>query len=147
MKKAIYTAVGVLLNIVAVIVFRGHLMISEASSVSIVFMLVLGIMSWSFDIVKKGEMPLNTGGSFDLNDDEIARLGEILSATSLGMIPVLLPFVFFFNDTVKIVVSVSLLCSVVVVGFLAFRLAWGKKIKARLEKEEKERIEQEKSEH
>ena len=33
----------------------------------------------------------------------------------------------------KIVVSVSLLCSVVVVGFLVFRLAWGKKIKARLE--------------
>ena len=113
----------------------------------IIFMLVLGLMSWSFDIVKKGEMPINTGSSSELNDEETARLGEILSAISLGMIPVLLPFVFFFNNTVKIVVSVSLLCSVVVVGFLVFRLAWGKKIKARLEKEEKERVEQEKSEH
>lgn len=147
MKKTIYMVVGILLNIVAIIVFREHLIISEASSVGIVFMLVLGLMSWSFDIVKKGEMPINTGSSSELNDEETARLGEILSAISLGMIPVLLPFVFFFNNTVKIVVSVSLLCSVAVVGFLAFRLAWGKKIKARLEKEEKERVEQEKSEH
>lgn len=147
MKKTIYMVVGILLNIVAIIVFREHLIISEASSVGIVFMLVLGLMSWSFDIVKKGEMPINTGSSSELNDEETTRLGEILSAISLGMIPVLLPFVFFFNNTVKIVVSVSLLCSVVVVGFLVFRLAWGKKIKARLEKEETERVEQEKSEH
>lgn len=147
MKRVIYIIVGILLNVLAVVLFREHLMISGASSVSIVFMAVLGLMSWSFDIVKKGEMPINTGSSSKLNDEETAKLGEVLSAISFGMIPILIPFVFFFSDTVKIIVSVSLLCSVVIVGFLAFRFAWGKKIKARLEKEEKERIEQEKSEH
>ncbi len=147
MKKAIYMVICVILNIVAIIVFREHLMISEMSSLSVTFMLLLGFMAWSFGIAKRGEIPLNAVNSSDLNDDEIAKLGEVLRTVSLGMIPFMIPFVFFFNDKIKAIVPAVMLCSMVIVGLFAFRIIYGKKIKARLEKEEKERIEQEKREH
>lgn len=147
MKKAIYMIICVILNIVAIIVFKEHLRISEMSSLSVTFMLLLGFMAWSFGIAKRGEMPLNAGNSTTLNDEEIAKLGETLRTVSLGMIPLMIPFIFFFNDIIKAVVPAIMLCSMVVVGLLAFRIIYGKKIKARLEKEETERIEQEKREH
>ncbi len=147
MKKAIYMVICVILNIVAIIVFKEHLQISEMSSLSVTFMLLLGFMAWSFGIAKRGEMPLNAGNSTDLSNEEIAKLGEVLRTVSLGMIPFMIPFVFFFNDKIKVIVPAVMLCSMVIVGLFAFRIIYGKKIKARLEKEEKERIEQEKREH
>lgn len=146
MKKVIYMIICVILNVVAIVIFREHIRITELSSMSAVFMLVLAFLSWSFTLTVKGDMPLNVGGSTELNDDEISRLARMLCNVCFGMIPLLIPFIFFFSDTIKTVVPVALLCSAVIVGALAFRILYGKSIKARLEAEENEKNEQQKRE-
>lgn len=147
MKKTIYMLVALALNVVAIITLSKYIIISEMSSLSVMFMIILGFLSWSFSIVKRGEMPMNTGNSSTLNDKEIAQLGAVLEAISFGSIPLMVPFIFFFNDKVKAIVPSIILSSFVVVGFLFFRIVYGKKIKARLENEQAELEKQEKSEH
>lgn len=146
MKRAIYIIITLILNIVAIIVFRTHITISEMSSMSVIFMLMLGFFAWQFKIVKRGEMSLNAGTSSTLNDEEISTLGRVLETVSIGAIPLLIPFIFFFNDKVKVIVPTLVLCSFVIVGMLAFRIIYGKKIKARLDAECRERDEQERRE-
>lgn len=147
MKKTVYILITLALNIVAVATLSKYIKISEMSSMSVIFMIILGFLSWQFNIVKRGEMPMNTGNSSTLNDKEIAQLGAVLEAVCFGTIPFMIPFIFFFNDRIKAVVPAVILCSVVIVGFLFFRLAYGKKIKTRIENEQKELEKQEKSEH
>ena len=146
MKKLIYMIIALALNVVAIIVFREHIRISELSGTSVIFMIVMGFFSWQFNIVKKGEMPANAGNTGSLNDEEMSRLGGVLEAISFGAIPLFVPFLFFFDDKIRIIVPALILCTFVIVGVLFFRIAYGKKIKARLDAENQERDEQEKRE-
>ena len=145
MKKTVYILITLALNIVAVATLSKYIKISEMSSLSVIFMIILGFLSWQFNIVKRGEMQMN--GTNDLNSNEVSQLGAVLEAVCFGTIPFMIPFIFFFNDRIKAVVPAVILCSVVMVGFLFFRLAYGKKIKTRIENEQKELEKQEKSEH
>ncbi len=145
MKKTVYILITLALNIVAVATLSKYIKISEMSSLSVIFMIILGFLSWQFNIVKRGEMQMN--GTNDLNSNEVSQLGAVLEAVCFGTIPFMIPFIFFFNDRIKAVVPAVILCSVVIVGFLFFRLAYGKKIKTRIENEQKELEKQEKSEH
>lgn len=146
MKKAIYMICGVILNIVAVFAFHKHLVLSEASA-SVVFMIAL-LCFWSnhFSHLIDNDMPINTGG-MDLNAEEQDSLGKVIGLISYGVIPLLIPFIFFFNDKIKVGVPSVLALSVIIVGIIFFRLRYGKKVRARIEAEEKEKIEQEKREH
>ena len=145
MKKTVYILITLALNIVAVATLSKYIKISEMSSLSVIFMIILGFLSWQFNIVKRGEMQMN--GTNDLNSNEVSQLGAVLETVCFGTIPFMIPFIFFFNDRIKAVVPAVILCSVVIVGFLFFRLAYGKKIKTRIENEQKELEKQEKSEH
>ncbi len=145
MKKTIYMLFMIALNIVAIIVFKEHVRISEMSGTNAIFMIVMGFLSWQFNMVKRGEMPMNAGAS-DLSDEELSRLGGVLEIISFGTIPLLLPFSFFFNDKIKVIVPAIMLCSFVIVGVLLFKIVYGKKIKARQLEQEQQRLEQEKRE-
>lgn len=145
MKKTIYMIFMIALNIVAIIVFKEHVRISEMSGTNAIFMIVMGFLSWQFNMVKRGEMPMNAGAS-DLSDEELSRLGGVLEIISFGTIPLLLPFSFFFNDKIKVIVPAIMLCSFVIVGVLLFKIVYGKKIKARQLEQEQQRLEQEKRE-
>lgn len=145
MKKTIYMLFMIALNIVAIIVFKEHVRISEMSGTNAIFMIVMGFLSWQFNMVKRGEMSMNAGAS-DLSDEELSRLGGVLEIISFGTIPLLLPFSFFFNDKIKVIVPAIMLCSFVIVGVLLFKIVYGKKIKARQLEQEQQRLEQEKRE-
>lgn len=145
MKKTIYMLFMIALNIVAIIAFKEHVRISEMSGTNAIFMIVMGFLSWQFNMVKRGEMPMNAGAS-DLSDEELSRLGGVLEIISFGTIPLLLPFSFFFNDKIKVIVPAIMLCSFVIVGVLLFKIVYGKKIKARQLEQEQQRLEQEKRE-
>lgn len=146
MKKLIYMIITVALNIAALIIFSEHIKVSEMSSLPVIFMLVLGFFAWQFRLSRDGEIPLNAGNSTDLNDEESSRLAAVLESVTIGAIPFLIPFAFFFSDRVKAIVPSIILCSIVIVGMLLFRILYGKRIKARLDAQEKERQEQEKRE-
>lgn len=145
MKRAIYLIITLILNIVAIILLREHIVISELSSLSVIFMAMMGFFSWQFKLVRDGEMPMNAGTT-ELNEQEMSRLAEVLRVISFGAIPFFVPFIFFFSDKIKALVPSVILCSFVIVGILLFRAIYGKKIKARLEAEERERQLQEKRE-
>ena len=146
MKKTIYMIICILLNIAAIIVFRKEIVITSASIGPISFMIILGFWCSLYNNLQEYDMTVNTGASMSLTPEEGYTLGKAIGAVSFGIITVLIPFVFFFNDTVKVIVPVSLLISVVFIGTFYFRIRYGKQIKSRIELEEKEREEQEKKE-
>ncbi|MBQ7412139.1 MAG: hypothetical protein IJW10_04470 [Clostridia bacterium] len=145
MKKTIYMLACIILNVVAIFVFRKHLIISGASSTAIIAMALLAFWTWHFKTATENGIETNVGTA-DLSPDEIDRLNKCIAAISYGTIPLLIPFMFFFEDKVKLIVPWILVSAVVIVGIFYFRLRYGKNVKNRIKAEMAEKEEQEKRE-
>ncbi|MBO5375066.1 MAG: hypothetical protein J6A54_06450 [Clostridia bacterium] len=145
MKKTIYMIACVVLNIIAIILFRERLIISGASATAILAMILLAFWTWHFNTATQNGFEPNVGNT-DLSPDEQDKVSKCVAIVSYGTIPLLIPFIFFFGDRVKLIAPWILASAVVLVGIIYFRLRYGKDVKARIEAEMAEKEAQEKRE-
>ncbi len=145
MKKIIYMIVCVILNVIAIILFREYLIISSASATAIIAMILLAFWTWHFNTATQNGFEPNVG-SADLSPDECDKISKCIATISYGTIPFLIPFMFFFEDNVKLIAPWILASAVVLVGIFYFRLRYGKSVKTRIETEMAEKEAQEKRE-
>ena len=145
MRKTIYMLTCIILNVVAIIIFRDYLIVSSASSTAVIAMILLAFWTWHFNTATQNGFEPNAG-AMDLSPDEQDKMLKCVAMVSYGTIPLLIPFMFFFNDKIKMIVPWIVVCAVVVVGMIYFRLRYGKAVKRRIEAEMAEKEAQEKRE-
>lgn len=145
MKKTIYMVICIALNIMAIILFREHLIISSASATAVLAMALLAFWTWHFNTATQNGFEPNVGNS-DLSPDEQDKVSKCVATISYGTIPLLIPFIFFFGDKIKLIAPWILASAVVLVGIIYFRLRYGNDVKARIEAEMAEKEAQEKRE-
>ena len=80
--------------------------------------------------------------SGSLNKAEVYSLLRIIAYVTLCVIPLLFPVVFFGDERIKSIVSCTAWLFTFIIGFLVFKIMFGKKIKDRIDMETKELQEQ-----
>ena len=140
----IYYCITIFINVILSVIFRNYINITYLSLIPL-FVIVLMIFQAAFFKTHKIESGFKTNYGSNLTVEEENEMQKNIANFMLAMIPLMIPFIFFFPSFVK-VFSIILYIVSLFGGVIIFRLKNKDKIVGRAEQEEKERKEQEKKE-
>ena len=140
----IYICIALVLNGLCIFVFNEYLHVSALSLLPLVLM---AIMLFQAIYYKKGtpESEVSTAYGSGFNNKEQSALLKYASKTLLGGFPLLIPFVFFFTDAVKILSVIVYILSFAS-GIIYYRIKYKAEFGARNLEEKRQLQEQIKKE-
>lgn len=145
MKKALLISVpyfvAFTLTLIFGIVFRRYIEFHILPIIVIAFLLLQVLVMLSRDMVENTNV-----SSGDLNSKEVYSLMKMIAHVTLCVIPLLFPLAIFCDLKTKAIVACTAWILTFFVGFIAFRVKYGKEIRYRIKEEEKELSEQKKRE-
>ena len=135
MFLAIYIFVTLFLNVLSAFVFYKHLHISALSLVPVA---LVAIMLFQAIYYKKGtpESEVSTAYGSGFNNKEQSALLKYASKTLFAGIPLLIPFVLFFTDAVKIL-SVLVYILSFAAGIVYYRIKHKNEFQDRINEEKR----------
>lgn len=136
----LYVASAFLSGIFA-LVFSESISFFVAPVIVIAALILQAIILLANDVAETA--PLSSG---DLNKAEVYSLMHTIAYATLCAIPLLFPLILFGSLKIKTVISCTIWVLTFLVGFVIFRIKNSKKIKNRINLEEKELQEQKKRE-
>ncbi len=140
----IYYGLTILFNIIITVIFYENINITGLSVVPLFLIILMIFQSFIFKTEKvESEFQIQYGSK--LTADEENRMFSSTSAFMLAAVPWMVPFIFFFPSSLKLI-SIAVYIFGLIGGFVLYRIKSNKKIKERIETEEKERKAQEKME-
>lgn len=144
MLLAGYICIALFLNGISAFAFYKHLHISALSLVPVALMAVMFFQAIYY---KKGktDSDFSTAYGSGFNNKEQSVLLRYASKTLLAGIPLLIPFVFFFTDAVKLL-SVPVYILSFAAGIVYYRIKYKDELQKRIVEEKKELEEQKKKE-
>ncbi len=141
----IYYLATVVINIVAIIVFHKNIQINALSVLPIVFIALILFQSALFK-KEKIENGFRTAYASPFTAEEENGMADFAATAMRAAIPLMIPFIFFFPPAVKVLSAFIIYAVAFAVGLFAYRIKNKDALKARFDREETERREQEKKE-
>lgn len=136
----IYYTITIGANIVSLLIFRQHIRLSMASAVPAVVIFLLALWSFFYNEQRskkvRGDTSYTVSGE-RFSEEEQKALFSCFSKSFRIMIPLCIPFVFFFPDFVK-VCSVGLCFFGIFFGRMMFNKKYSATVRTRIEKEKSE---------
>ena len=144
MFLAIYIFITLFLNVLSAFVFYKNLHISILSLVPVA---LIAVMLFQAIYYKKGtpENEVSTAYGSGFNNKEQSALLKYASKTLFAGIPLLIPFVFFFTDAIKIL-SVFVYIVSFAAGIVYYRIKHKEELENRINEEKRQLEEQIKKE-
>ncbi len=142
MKFIVYYIVAVSANIVSVLVFRNYINISVMSTIPLILIVLSVFQAVYFN--KHNELNTTAYGSGFTKNEE-AELSKYTSKSLLSVIPVMIPFILFFDSLLKII-SVLLYIFGFIAGPVIYKIKHRDDLNSRINREKKELEEQKKRE-
>ena len=141
---SIYYAITLTANIIAAIVFRKSINIT---AISLLPLLLIALMCFQAIIFKneRSESGFDTSYGSDLTPNEKNHMSDIIFQSLLGTTVWMIPFVLFFSSAIKFI-SIGIYLIGFATGTIIYRIKNKSSIMSRMNKEDKERREQEKRE-
>ena len=145
MKWSIYYIVSILLNVIVLVVFRQHIHLDWISILPLALMLNSAYQAY-YHATDHEERGFHTTYSAknDITDAEWQQVTKYIVSSHLLMIPLFVPFIFFFSWGK--LVSFLLFLIAFVGGGILYRIRHGKELRERYEREQNELHEQQKNE-
>ena len=140
----IYYVVSVISVTILAVYNVTQLCINSASIIPI-FLIGLSVFQALYFYNNRSKSDFSSGNNSPLSETEWEILSVYMSFSYVFFIPLLLPFVIFFQTPIK-ALSLIIYGLAFVGGNICFRIKHGKEIKARLEHEKQELDEQKKKE-
>ena len=138
---SIYYLFHIIIDVILLVVFFESINIDFLSIVPIFLIVLMFIQAPMFKTdthrSSTGDTAYSTGNTVRLTNDELDKQYKYTRFSFYGLLPFLLPFVFFFSSYVKLFSIIPYIFAYIV-GNLIFKIKYGKIIKARLEKENSE---------
>lgn len=140
----IYYCIMIFINVIFSIIFRNYINITYLSLIPLFFigLMVFQIVFFKTHKIENG-FKTNYGSNFTAEEEN--EMQKNVANFILVIIPFMIPFIFFFPSFVK-VLSIMLYIVSLLGGIIIFRFKNKDIIVSRADREEKERIEQEKKE-
>lgn len=146
MKKTIYFVSTVLLNVVVLFVFGNHMNLTGLSILPIAVIALIAFQAIYFlkePVQREFHTAYNTGKA---NDDDYEKLYHLVGNSMLCFIPLIVPTIFFFQSSIKCILSIALYICSPLSGRIIFHIKYGKEMNSRINSEDKELEEQRKKE-
>ena len=140
----VYYCITMFINVIFSVIFRDYINITYLSLIPLL-LIVLMIFQAVFFKTHKIENGFKTNYGSNLTDKEENDMQKYIANFMLVIIPLMIPFIFFFSSFVKILSIIPYIISLLG-GMIIFRFKNKDIIIDREEQEEKERKEQEKRE-
>lgn len=141
----IYYLIAIVANIIAVVAFHKSINISVLSILPLVFIALILFQAALFKKARSENGFRTAYGSPFTAEEENGMTG--FAATALyAAIPLMIPFIFFFPSAVKVLLSFIIYALAFAAGLFTYRIKNKDVLKDRFDKEETERLEQEKKE-
>ncbi len=136
----IYYVICLILNFISVFVLRDYLNFGYTSAVPLVVMAILAFWAFFYNEQKTkktmGDTAYTVSGE-RFSEEEQKELYGCISKSACILIPLCLPFVFFFGATVK-AISIAFVFISMILGRLIFNFKYSNSVKERINKEQKE---------
>ncbi|MBE6587428.1 MAG: hypothetical protein E7647_03325 [Ruminococcaceae bacterium] len=144
----IYYVICLILNLISVFAFRDSLNLGYTSAVPLVVIAILAFWAFFYNEQKTKKTTGDTAYTVSgerFSEEEQKELYGCISKSACMLIPLCVPFVFFFGAAVK-AISIAFVFISIVLGRLIFNFKYSNSVKERINKEQKELEEQLKKE-
>lgn len=146
MKWFLYYAVIMSVNIISVFLFGSSINIDESSVSPVLLLLLSAFLSvYYYTNRKKEDFSTNYYG-IEFTEEEWERVSLYTRQINAAVLPLYIPFIFFFPLLIKLIVPVLIFIISIAGGTVFYRIKFRKELHSRFENEKRELEEQKKLE-